>query len=293
MPDPLPFLRPGQGAAAPPFQRVAIVGLGLIGGSVALAVRRAWPESLVIGVDRNAVLEDAMRAQAIDVGADDLGMAADADLIVLAAPVLENARILRERLPALVHRPAVLTDVGSVKRVMVDAAASLPPHLRFVGGHPMAGAAHGGLANARADLFARHPWILCPPADGDLCRVDDFVRSLGAEPRAMDAAEHDHVIAFLSHLPQLTATVLMTVVGEAAGEAGLASAGSGLRDTTRLAASPIEPWRDIARANADEIAQALDAVIAALREIRGDLPRGEALARWFSRAQQWRSRLPR
>jgi len=292
MPEPLPFLRPGQSSAGPVFQKIAIVGLGLIGGSVALAVRRAWPDSLVIGVDKNAVLEEAMRVHAIDVGADDLGMVSDADLTVLAAPVLENARILRDRVPALVSRPAVITDVGSVKRVMEEAAAALPAHLRFVGGHPMAGAAQAGLAHARADLFARHPWILCAPPGGDLCRVDEFVRTLGADPQPMDAATHDRLVAFVSHLPQLAASVLMAVAGEAAGEAGLASAGNGLRDTTRLASSPVEPWCDIAAANADEIARALDAAIAALREIRDDLAGGDALARWFSLAQHWRSRLP-
>ena len=269
---------------------MAIIGLGLIGGSLAMAVRRTWPASLVIGVDRKPIVERAMVGHAIDVGADDLGMASEADLVVLAAPVRENERILRTELADYVPRAAIVTDVGGVKRSTHAAAADLPSRLTFVGGHPLAGAARGGIEHATAELFVRRPWILCPPGDGNLHRVDEFVRGLGAAPRVMDPDEHDRLVAFLSHLPQLTASALMAVVGEALGEGGLALAGRGLEDTTRLATSPADIWKDVCASNADRIGAALDALIEALQELRHGLSRGEALDRIFTSAQQWKDR---
>lgn len=274
------------------FSRVAIVGLGLIGGSLALAIRRTWPESLVIGVDRKDILERAMVMHAVDVGAEDLGMVADADLIVLAAPVSINETILHGELADHVAGDTVVTDVGSVKRGMAKAAASLPDRLRFVGGHPLAGASRGGLEHARADLFASRPWILCPTVQGELHRVDQFVAGLGANVRTMDAGPHDRLVAFLSDLPQLAASALMSVVGDAVGEDELSLSGRGLRDTTRLAESPADIWKDIAASNADNLGPALDALIQVLQDLRADLGRGEMLERIFASAQRWKAALP-
>ena len=114
----------------------------MIGGSIALAARQIWPASLVIAVDNKDVLETAMRLHAIDVAADDLVVLAEADLIVLAAPALQNLALLEE-LDANVRQPALVTDTSSTKRAIVDAARALPPRLTFVGGHPLAGAAKG------------------------------------------------------------------------------------------------------------------------------------------------------
>ena len=143
----------------PLFPRIGIVGCGLIGGSLAMAARQRWPGSLVIAVDRKDVLETAMRLHAVDVGGDDLVMVADADLIVLAAPVRQNIQIL-ERLADYVAGPALVTDVGSTKVTIAEAARALPARLRFIGGHPLAGAATGGISEARGDLFADRPWFL-------------------------------------------------------------------------------------------------------------------------------------
>lgn len=288
---PVPVGKPGNVPLV--FQRVAIVGLGLIGGSLALAIRRTWPDSLVIGVDRKPVVEQAMVMHAIDVGADDLGMTGDADLIVLAAPVLANDRILREELTRFVDRPAVVTDIGSVKLSTMTAAANLPAHLRFVGGHPLAGGSRGGLSHARPDLFRARPWVLCPSEGSDLYRVDEFVAALGATVNLMDATAHDRLVAFLSELPQLTGSALMAVVGDAIGPTGLALSGNGLRDTTRLAESPSDIWKDIAASNAQNLAPALDALIKVLEELRSDLNVGDALRRVFDTAQKWRATLDR
>src|SRR5205085_1388617 len=134
---------------------------------------------------------------------------------------------------------AVITDVGSTKRLIV-AAADRHESLTFIGGHPMSGAASGGFAAARPDMFERRPWILTP-GTGDgyaLARLEGFITGVGAVPHIMTADLHDRLVGAISHLPQVTASALMHVVGTLAGDAGLELAGPGLMDTTRLAASP-------------------------------------------------------
>ena len=311
----LPVIQPGaqrQPGHPPIFSKIGIVGLGLIGGSIALRARELWPGALVIGVDNKDVLETAMRLHAIDVAADDLIVLAEADLVILAAPVKQNIALVEE-LDENVRAAAVVTDTGSTKREILAAAASLPPRFTFIGGHPLAGGAQGGLEHARPDLFAGRPWLLTspvarrlqssgtdglafPPSDasGDaLDKLSSFITALGAEPRIVTAPAHDRLLAFLSHLPQLTASALMQVVGDAVGQDGLALAGRGLADTTRLAASPPDIWRDIAATNADQIGPALDALIALLQDLRRDLPDGERLADVFSDAARWRATLKR
>ncbi len=292
----LPVIQPGRRESTPIiFPNIGIVGLGLIGGSIALAARQIWPASLVIGVDNKDVLETAMRLHAVDVGGDDLVMLADADVVILAAPVRQNAELLAE-LEANVRRPAVVTDTGSTKRTIMEAARALPPRLTFVGGHPLAGAARGGLERARPDLFAGRPWLLTPARDGggeSFDKLTSFVRALGAVPNVMTASDHDRLLAFLSHLPQLTASALMTVVGDAVGQEGLALAGRGLVDTTRLASSPADIWRDVTATNADEVGAALDALIAMLQDLRRDLTSGDRLGEIFAAARAWREQLPK
>jgi len=292
----LPVIQPGElnrrPAQTPIFQKVGIVGLGLIGGSIALAARQIWPASLVIGVDNKDVLETAMRLHAIDVAADDPYVLAEADLVILAAPVKQNIELLIS-LDDNVTQPAVVTDVGSTKRAIVDAARGLPPKFTFIGGHPLGGAAKGGLENARPDLFTGRPWLLTPTTEGGdaIGKLSAFVTALGAQPRIVDVATHDRLLAYLSHLPQLTASALMKVVGHAVGDLGLTLSGKGLADTTRLASSPPEIWRDIAATNADEIGPALDVLIAVLLDLRRDLPKGDRLADVFTEAAEWRRTL--
>jgi prephenate dehydrogenase len=284
VPKELPVIAPPK--ATPIFEKIGIIGLGLIGGSIALRARELWPSSLVIAVDNRDVLETAMRLHAIDVAADDLIVLAEADVVVLAAPVKQNIALLSE-LDEYVRTPAVVTDTGSTKREIVAAARSLPPRFTFVGGHPLAGAARGGLEHARPDLFSGRPWLLTGAHE----KLSSFIRALGAEPKTIDVEAHDRVLAFLSHLPQLTASALMEVVGEAVGEDGLSLAGRGLADTTRLASSPADIWRDIVATNADELGPALDLLIARLQELRQDLPTGDRLVEIFADAARWRDYL--
>ncbi len=246
------------------FDRIVVIGHGLIGGSIALAAAERLPKIRVTALDRN----------------DDISAAADADLVVLAAPIGEILRML-PALATIVRATTVITDTGSTKAAIVQAAAGM----RFIGGHPIAGAAVSGLAAARADLFAGRPWILtptgaCDPAD--VTRLERFIESLGARTQRLDAEEHDRVFAFLSHLPQLAVSALMDVVGSHVGADALAMAGPGLRDTTRLATSPPDIWRDVVNTNEAAVHRALDRLIERVDRYAG---RSDREKRWRARSR--------
>ena len=282
-------------AAEPPFQRVAIVGLGLVGGSIALGVRTAWPQVRLLAVDRPDVLEVALARGAIDEGRETVGALGGIDALILAAPIGQNAAIL-EALPETLAGEVVVTDVGSTKRRMLEAAAGLPARLVFVPGHPLGGAARSGFAHARGTLFYERPWILTPAAgtpDTAVAGVEALARGLGARPQRMAADEHDRVMAFVSHLPQITASVLMEVAGREVESRGLALAGGGLTDTTRLASSAASVWRDICTTNADAIGLALEALDARIAEVRRSLAAGEDVGALFDDAARWRDVLTR
>ena len=287
-------------AADPPFESIAIVGLGLIGGSIALSIRDRWPESRVFGVDSDPVLAHALGAGAIERGFESVAALPDTSLIILAAPVRQNIDLLQQigsggrvRLdPA--HRRPVVTDVSGTKREIVNAARTGSRVLTFVGGHPLGGGERGGFAFARPDLFAGRPWIFTPDGDESadaVERLSRFVTGLGARPCILSAEDHDRVMAYVSHLPQLAASALMEAVGAAAGVEGLRMAGRGLVDTTRLASSPADVWRDICLTNADAIGDALDCLIARLTQLRGDLRHGDAIEAIFAAAATWRTEL--
>jgi prephenate dehydrogenase len=260
------------------FTRIAIIGVGLIGESIAMAATRRWP---------------SMPITRLDLGGD-LAGAAGAELVILAAPILTNNHLLAG-LAARLAPGTVVTDAGSTKRATVAAAATLAP-LIFIGGHPMAGAARGGPGEAREDLFDGRPWILTPPpnhAPDALARLERFVAGLGAVPHIMTPELHDRFVGAVSHLPQLSASALMHVVGQLAGDAGLELAGAGLHDATRLATSPPDIWRDVAATNADVLRDALDALIATLTGLRDSLESGERIDEVFTSARRWREALDR
>jgi prephenate dehydrogenase len=273
----------------PPFRRIAIVGAGLIGGSLGLAVKRRWPSARIVAIDRPEVARAALAMGAADAGADDVSAAASADLVVLSAPVGVNVSLLG-RVESLGGH-GLITDTGSTKRDIAGAAADS----RFIGGHPIAGAATPGIQSARADLFAGRPWILTPaPGAAIPPALQDLLDGVGARVRVMTPDAHDRVLSAVSHLPQLAASALMHVIGAAVGDDGLALAGAGLRDTTRLAASPADIWRDVACANRDHLGRDLDALIAALQALRDDLDsRNAALTRTFESAARWRRAVDR
>jgi prephenate dehydrogenase len=277
----------------PDFHRIAIIGVGLIGGSIAFAARRTFPDATIIGVDTDDVVVAARQLGALTHASTRLAGIRGADLVVLAAPVQANLGILWS-LPEFVDPTTLVTDTGSTKRAIVDKAAALAGRLTFVGGHPLAGAARGGIEASRVDLFERRPWVLTPTAStprAPLDRLVSFIQSLGARPLEIDAAEHDRLLAFTSHLPQLTASALMHVVGDTVGMKGIELSGGGLADTTRVAASPTRIWTDICATNIDELVPALDRLIETLTKVRADLTEGQSIGPLFESARRWREKL--
>ena len=246
---------------------VAVIGLGLIGGSVARALTRAG--YTVIGVDRPATARRARRTSAVARTAPSVERAVSgADVVILAATPNANLRLLRR--VARAAPKALVTDVGSVKGPIARAAASLRLP-RFIGGHPMAGSERSGLAASDARLFRGRPWVLTPvrTSPRDLALLQRLVRAMGARPMTMSPAEHDRAVAFLSHVPQLLAWALRDAAGRdrvAARRLGIA--GPGFRDMTRLARSPRRLWREILDQNRRPVARAVAAFARELRRGR-------------------------
>jgi prephenate dehydrogenase len=274
-----------------PFQRIAIIGLGLIGGSWGLALRQQSWGGVRIGCDRPDIINSALAAGVIDEATEDPLLAVHrADLIVLAAPVgaiLDLLSIFKHALSP----GALITDVGSTKvEICRRARETFGVETLFLGGHPLAGKERSGLANADAKLFKNATYALVPQENANLedGRVKAFTRlvaSFGARPLIIDASLHDHAVAYLSHLPQLVSTALAGLIVEQQSQTSLSLelAAAGLRDMTRLADSSYLVWRDICRTNRANIQEALDKFIeriAALRERLAD----ERLQADFARA---------
>ena len=243
---------------------LGVVGVGLIGGSVGLAARRAGWE--VLGVDDPGVLERAAELGAVD-RASTLDEVRDADLVVLAAPISKVTSLVSDLAPT----NALVTDVASAKVAIVRTAEG--ENLRFVGGHPMAGSQLAGVANARADLFrgARYFLTTTEKTDPDDYReVSGFVRNLGAVPTAVDPEKHDLLMAALSHLPHLMAAALLKVASDISPEA-LSFAGPSFRDLTRVGASNPQLWSDILAENAPALGEALGAFAGAMAQLGSEI----------------------
>jgi len=279
-------------------KRAALIGTGLVGGSVGLALRRSGTE--VHGFDLDAErLQRAVELGAIDHAASDLAAAvAGAEIVLVAVPVGHVAETV---VAALDAGAPVVTDVGSVKAPIVADVEGERPDLagRFVGGHPMAGSEQDGLEGADADLFVGATWVLTPGArtDGDaFARVRSLVASLGAEVLAIEPEHHDMLVAVVSHVPQLAATTLMDVAATQGEEHAtlLRLAAGGFRDMTRIAAGHPGIWPDICIANRQAIGTALDDYIGALTRVRNlvrDSDR-DSILDLLERARGARRRLP-
>ena len=254
-------------------ERLAVVGTGLVGTSVALAAGRGGTRSRGFDAD-SGVLEGAVARGAVEPASSLAQAVADAELVVVAVPVGAAPAVVQEVLDA-VGGDVVVTDVASTKRPLASLADP-----RFVPGHPVAGGATGGPSRAAADLFDAATWFLTPTdtsAAESVALVERFVASLGASTVRTDAEAHDRLLALTSHLPHALANLLMLRVAEAAGEddAPLAFAGASLRDMTRLAGANAAVWSDIFLANADEIATALGGLRASLDELQHSLLEGD------------------
>lgn len=238
---------------------VAIVGLGLVGGSLARALTVAG--FTVTGIDWPLVVRRALRTRAISRGATRTEKGASADVVILAAPPATNLRLLR-RLAKVARPGLVITDVSSVKGDIVREASRLGLD-GFVGGHPMAGTEKRGFAASRADLFHGAWWWIVPGGSSRATRVvRSLVRAVGARAVVVDARTHDRAMAYLSHAPQVVAWALLEAArGDAVARRHIRRAGPGFRGMTRLARSPRPLWRDILEANRVEVRRALRALV--------------------------------
>jgi prephenate dehydrogenase len=277
------------------FAKVAVVGVGLIGGSFALALKAARACGEVVGVGRGAAnLKLALEQGVIDaIGAD----IADADLVLVATPVAQYPRVLAALAPRL--KPAALvTDAGSTKRDVIAAArAALGARIaQFVPAHPIAGAERSGASAASAELFRGKRVVLTPLPENPgaaVQAVEEAWRACGARLGRMSAEEHDAVFAAVSHLPHLLAYALVHEVAARGDSAQLFGyAAGGFRDFTRIASSHPEMWRDICIANRDRLLDELDRYVAKLRALRPLVESGDgaALEKLFSEARAARQR---
>jgi len=259
--------------------QVTIIGVGLLGGSIGLAIKERWRNAHVAGVGRRREsLREALRLGAIDSAyLHAAEPAAASDMIILATPIGAFASHLRAIAPVL-KRGAVVTDVGSTKAAVVRMAReTLGKAGRFVGGHPMAGSELKGAAHAQADLFAGAPCILTPTRETPravLGRIERFWKALGARVIRMSPAAHDRAVAAVSHLPHALAAVLMMLPGRAE----LDVAAGGFADSTRLAGGDVEMWRDIFLTNRKAILSAIDAFDEDLMRLRDLVETGDANA---------------
>ena len=263
--------------SAPDLGRLAVVGLGLLGGSVALAARRRGVAGEVVGATRSAeARKTALAAGAVDAVVPLAEVGRGADLVVLATPVGAMAATLRKLAPGL-EAGAVVTDVGSVKAPLVETLPGLlPPGCSYVGSHPMAGSHERGMGHARADLLEGAVCVVTEAAEPEAgARVVAFWEALGARVVRRSADRHDAEVAWVSHLPHLLAFAFAGSLAQAPGEAA-ELAGAGFRDFTRIARSDAELWADILTANRKALAAPLGAAGAALEQLSRALEAGDA-----------------
>lgn len=267
------------------FRKITIIGVGLLGGSLGLAVKRRKLAREVAGfVRRPASLKDCERAGALDYATTDLLAAVSgADLVILCTPLAQMRTIAEQFLPAL-KRGAIVTDVGSVKADVVRELESLVKKAgaHFVGSHPMAGGEKMGVLASRADLYVNALCVVTPTKRSNaaaVSKVAQFWKSLGARPLRLDAAKHDLLVSRTSHLPHVAAAGLVAMsLGPTQPKEQSALCATGFRDTTRIASGSPEMWRDISLANRKNLSQSVDAFIGELKKFQSALKKSDAAA---------------
>ncbi|MEJ0091501.1 MAG: prephenate dehydrogenase/arogenate dehydrogenase family protein [Limisphaerales bacterium] len=279
------------------FQKISIIGVGLLGGSIGLAARQRKLAGEIAGfVRRPASLKDCEKTGAVDYATTDLLAAvSNSDLVVLCTPLAQMRPLAEQFLPAL-KRGTIVTDVGSVKAGVVRELESLvmTAGAHFIGGHPMAGGEKMGVRAARADLFVNAVNILTPTKKSNanaVRKLERFWKSVGARTLRLAAAEHDWLVSRSSHLPHVVAMTLAGLVLDPKQPKALAGlCATGFRDTTRIASSSPEMWRDITLANRKNIARAVDEYMAGLKKFQTILKSGdaEAIEKLFADARQRR-----
>jgi prephenate dehydrogenase len=265
----------------------AVIGLGLIGGSAALALRART-------YDRNPKVRTRARELGIRVTESVADAVRGAELVMVAVPTSENPAVLREA--ARLAPAALLTDIASIKRPWLGVESDLPDGVRYVSGHPMAGSATPGLDGARADLFAGRPWLIVPrrhSRPGDVAQLSDVVRRIGAIPIRVEAERHDELMTWVSHLPLVVAAGLARAVMDGGGARVGDIAGPGLIDTTRLADTPLPLALELSLADPPFLADAIEKVIAELQNTATALREGDSdgVRAFFEEAAHARKRI--
>jgi prephenate dehydrogenase len=256
--------------------KVAIVGVGLIGGSFALALRKAGFTGRIVGVSSPATIEKATAHGVIDEALPLREAVTRCDLVYLAQPIQQILETLGA-LGGYARKGSLITDAGSTKGLICERAADAIQHARFVGGHPMAGKESRGVEEANADLFRGRPYVLTAREP----QLETWIEAIGARLVILDPSEHDRLVALISHLPQLLSTALAAVIADQPGATRVA--GPAASDLTRLALSPYDIWRDIFATNAVSIDAALTAFITKLEGLRVQL-RSPEMERVFDKA---------
>jgi prephenate dehydrogenase len=252
------------------MKRVAIFGVGLIGGSFALALRAAGFEGEIVGVSSPATIATAVELGVIEHGVDAEQAVEQADFIYLAQPISTIVDTLATIGPKL-RAGTLITDAGSTKKQIVEQARASVGPANFVGGHPMAGKERSGVREADARLFQGRPYVLTPAHPGDdqaswFLELREWIGRMGARPIVLEADQHDRVVAFTSHMPQLLSTALASVLADVEGAPDVA--GPAVLELTRLALSPFGIWRDILITNDKHVEEALSLLVARLQEMR-------------------------
>jgi prephenate dehydrogenase len=279
------------------FTQITIIGTGLIGGSLGLAVKSSGLDCRIIGCDRAHVLDRARKMGALDDGAEDPEEAIKgSDLIVLATPVGTIIDLI-ERIGPVAPADALITDVGSTKQEILDRARAVfgaDVGKRFLGSHPMAGKEHSSIFSADAALYRGATWFFVPSSpQQDLTSENirayrQLLERIGARVAVIDAARHDKLCGWISHLPQMVSTALAGILLDEFGNSSELQTitSRGLREMTRTASSPYSMWRDIAHTNSGNIEQALSALEQRLAHIRENL-RTQGLREEFEHANQF------
>jgi prephenate dehydrogenase len=279
------------------FRKITIVGVGLLGGSLGLAIKKRGLAGQVVGyVRRAASVAECKKAKAVDLCTQDLHAAvAEADLIVLCTPLAQMLPLLKEMRPAI-KRGAIITDVGSVKATVVkeleSRAAKFGAH--FIGSHPMAGAEKTGVAAARAELFTNAICVVTPTKRShqpSIKKLEEFWKAVGARVLRMAPELHDELVSRSSHLPHVAAATLANLVLDPKHpKSQPLLCANGFRDTTRIASGSPEMWRDIAMANRKNLSKALDAYIRDLKKFQSVLKKSDerAAEKFFQSGKQRR-----
>lgn len=273
------------------MNHVAIVGVGLIGGSFGLALRKAGFEGEIVGVSSQPAIKAGLRSGAISSSATLEQAASRADLIYLAQPVdriLETLETLGPFTPA----SCLVTDAGSTKSAIVEKAAEHLHSAAFLGGHPLAGKERRGADAADADLFRGRPYVLTPTSSESAATrsLRSWLKLMGANLIDMPAQDHDATVAFTSHLPQLLSTALAATLGGRPNPNFERVFGSGLLDMTRLALSPPDLWMSIVKTNRSHVHSALESLIGVLMEMKDGLQK-DTLAAFLSSGAEFASKL--